>query len=134
VSDVSTVKISAVIDTTIIVDYFRQNPNAKAWFAGQAAQQSAITPVIWMEAVQGARDKIERAQIMRFLRQFRMEHPTSQDNNWAMLQLGRFHLSHGVEYPDIMIASVAVRLGVPLYTLNIKHFAPLPNLDERQPY
>lgn len=33
-----------------------------------------------------------------------------------------------------MIASIAVRLHVPLYTRNVKHFAPLPNLDEQQPY
>jgi len=35
---------------------------------------------------------------------------------------------------DAMIASVAVRLAVPLYTLNIKHYAPLPDVDEQKPY
>lgn len=71
---------------------------------------------------------------MRFLRRFHLEHPTPDDNNWAMLQFGRFYLSHGVEMTDVMIASVAVRLSVPLYTLNIRHYAPLPDLDEQKPY
>jgi predicted nucleic acid-binding protein len=41
---------------------------------------------------------------------------------------------HGVQFADVMIASVAVRLNVPLYTLNIKHYSPLPDVDERKPY
>ena len=87
-----------------------------------------------METVEGARNNAERARIVRFLRQFYMEHPTSDDNNWAMLQFSRFYLSHKIDMQDIMIASVAVHLAVPLYTLNIKHYAPLPDVDERHPY
>jgi predicted nucleic acid-binding protein len=94
----------------------------------------AITPIVWMETIQGARDQIERAQIIRFLRQLRIEHPTSDDNNWAMLQFGQFYLSHRIKMSDVMIASVAVRLAVPLYTLNIRHYAPLPKVDEQKPY
>jgi len=33
-----------------------------------------------------------------------------------------------------MIASVAVRLAVPLYTTNLKHFLPLPSLNTQKPY
>jgi predicted nucleic acid-binding protein len=63
-----------------------------------------------------------------------MEHPTPDDNHWAMLQFSRYYLSHNIEMQDIMIASVAARLAVPLYTLNIKHYAPLPGVDEQRPY
>jgi predicted nucleic acid-binding protein len=35
---------------------------------------------------------------------------------------------------DAMIASVAARLAVPLYTTNLKHFQPLPSLDAKRPY
>jgi len=51
-----------------------------------------------------------------------------------MRQFETFHLSHRIEYEDVMIASVAVRLSVPLYTLNIRHYAPLPDVDEQKPY
>ncbi len=127
-------KSDSILDTSVIVDYFRQNHDAKNWFQNLKRQHPAITPVVWMETVQGARDKVERAQIIRFLHQFHVEHPTQADNNWAMLQLAQFNLSHGVELADVMIASVAVRLSVPLYTLNIKHYTPLPSVNERRPY
>jgi len=51
-----------------------------------------------------------------------------------MRQLGHFHLSHGIHLQDVMIASVAVRLDVPLYTLNLKHYEPLPGLRAVRPY
>jgi predicted nucleic acid-binding protein len=124
----------AILDTSIIIDLTTQKSLAVAWFNRVSNQRLAITPVVWLEVVEGARNLSERAQIMRFLRQFPIEHPIPDDNDWTMLQYSRFKLSHGIEWEDIMIASVAVRLAVPLYTLNLKDFAPLPNLDERQPY
>jgi hypothetical protein len=87
-----------------------------------------------MEVVAGAQNNMERARIIRFLRQFPIEHSTAADNNWAMRQFSRFHLSHRIEMNDIIIASVAVRLAVPLYTLNMRDFAPLPDVDEQRPY
>lgn len=51
-----------------------------------------------------------------------------------MRQLARFYLSHGAHLQDVMIASVAARLAVPLYTLNVKHYEPLPGLRVVRPY
>jgi predicted nucleic acid-binding protein len=82
----------------------------------------------------GRRHREKRAQAIRFLRQFRVEHPTEDDNRWAMRQTARFHLSHGIQLQDAMIASVAARLAVPLYTTNLKHFQALPSVDAQKPY
>ncbi|MBZ0298973.1 MAG: PIN domain-containing protein [Anaerolineae bacterium] len=127
-------KTDAIVDTSVFVDYLRQVPQAQAWFLASTHLSLSITPVVWMEIVQGARSSVERAQSIRFLRQFAIEHPTPDDNHWAMRQLAQFHLSHGVEMADVMIASVAARLSVPLYTLNIKHYQPLPALVVQRPY
>ena len=71
---------------------------------------------------------------MHFLNRFQLEHPTTADNIWAMRELANFNLSHGVHFTDVMIASVAIRLQVPLYTFNAKHFTALPNLNVQRPY
>ena len=126
--------IDAVLDTSVIIDLLRGVEPAVRWFPSLGRQRPAITPVVWMEAVQGATDATKRAQAIRFLRQFLVEHPTADDNRWAMLQLGRFYLSHGIHLQDVMIASVAVRLDVPLYTLNLKHYGPLPGIQAIRPY
>lgn len=124
----------AILDTSILIDLLRAYPPAAEWFSGRGRLRLAITPVVWMETVQGATDSARRAQAIRLLRQFRIEHPTEDDNRWAMRQAARFHLSHNIHLQDVMIASVAVRLAVPLYTTNLKHFEPLPSLDVRRPY
>ena len=126
--------VDALLDTSIVVDLIRGFLPALQWSAGVRTIRAAITPIIWMETLQGAQNRQQRDQIMRFLRHFPIEHPTPDDNRWAMRQLARFHLSHNISFPDIMIASVAVRLNVPLYTLNIRHYEPLPNMQAVKPY
>ena len=126
--------IDAILDTSVVIDLLRGLEPAARWFSTLGRKRPAITPVVWMEAVQGATDATKRAQAIRFLRQFLVEHPTPDDNRWAMRQLGHFHLSHGIHLQDVMIASVAVRLDVPLYTLNLKHSEPLPSLRAIRPY
>lgn len=126
--------IDAILDTSVLIDLLRAFQPATVWFAGLGRQRVAITPVVWMETVQGATDGARRAQAIRLLRKFRIEHPTEDDNRWAMRQLAHFHLSHSIQAQDAMIASVAVRLAVPVYTTNLKHFQPLPAIDARKPY
>lgn len=123
-----------LLDTTIVIDLLGGKSKAVSWYAGLKRQRVAITPIVWLETMQGARNNSERAQIIRFLKRFYLEHPTRDDNWWAMRQFARYRLSHGVAWADILIASVAVRLSVPIYTLNIKHFAPLPGVAAQRPY
>lgn len=126
--------IDGILDSDVVIDLLREFPAAFAWYKAIGRRQLAITPVVWMEGVKGARNGSERAQIMRFLRQFKIEYPVRDDHVWAMLQVGQFSLSHGLDITDAMIASVAVRLKVPLYTRNVKHYAMLPDVDEILPY
>ncbi len=62
---------------------------------------------------------------MRFLTTFELMCLTETDQLWAMKQYQIFRLSHGVGMNDCLIAAPAQRLGVPLYTRNLKHFSPL---------
>jgi predicted nucleic acid-binding protein len=40
----------------------------------------------------------------------------------------KYRLSHGVDWPDCQIAATARRLGLEVYTQNLKHFAAFPGL------
>jgi predicted nucleic acid-binding protein len=79
-----------ILDTNIIIDLTTQNPLALLWLNRMSNQRLAITPVVWLEILEGARNHAERTQIMRFLRQFPIEHPTPDDHRWTMLQFSRF--------------------------------------------
>lgn len=123
----------AILDTDIVVDLLKDYPPAVDWYSRQN-RLLAITPIVWMEAVQGVKNKPELVKVVRVLTRYPIEHTTPSDHEWAMRQLEAFHLSHGIQFQDTLIASVAVRLNVPLYTRNLKHYAPLPNLRVESPY
>lgn len=97
--------------------------------------QPSITPTTWLEIIQGARGgKTEQAAHKRILDLFALEYPTQVDMDWAMNQLLRYRLSHSVDANDCLIASVALRLSIPLYTRNLKHMTPLIGALAVRPY
>lgn len=108
-----------IVDTTVIIHYYRKNLVARAWVDAQSIRLS-ITPITWLEVMHGAPSKVGQAACKAILSQFDMAYPTPLDMDWAMQQMERYRLSNGVGINDCLIASVAHRLQVPLYTHNLK--------------
>ena len=116
--------IDAMVDTNIIVDFLRSHPPAAQWVRSQRIRLG-IASVTWMEVIFGAKDKTKRDEAFKFMKQFELITVTDDDQEWAMKQLFRYRLSHGVDSFDCLIAAPAHRLQLPLYTRNLKHFEPL---------
>jgi predicted nucleic acid-binding protein len=111
---------SGFADTNVLIELYRNVAGAKAWFAAQS--DVAISTVSWLEFIEGARGKKGQVRCMAILAQFEMVFLTDADQHWAMEQLLRYRLSHGVNFQDCLIASVCHRLQVPIYTQNVKDF------------
>lgn len=114
----------AIVDTTVIIHLFRKRPAALEWFEG-LPHRLATTPINWMEIMDGAPGKAGQVSCKAILREFDLEYPTRTNIDWAMQQLERYRLSHGIGMNDCLIASVAYHLRVPLYTHNLKHMRVL---------
>jgi predicted nucleic acid-binding protein len=123
-----------LVDTNILIDLLHNIPKAVQWQAAMNGTRMGITAIIWFEVVQGAQNKVELQRALKFLARFDIEHTQPSDETWAMQQFARLRLSHGVEFQDVLIAAVAQRLSVMLYTRNPRHFTALPNLNIQQPY
>ena len=108
-----------VVDSTVIIHVFRKNSAARTWMNAQPVRL-LVTPITWLEVMHGAPGKAGQATCKAILSQFDMEYLTRTDMDWAMQQLERYRLSHGVGIHDCLIASVCHRLQVPLYTQNVK--------------
>jgi len=74
----------------------------------------------------GAPGKRGQTACLAIMQKFDMIYPERADLDWTMQALQSYRLSHGVSILDTLIASLAHRLQVPLYTDNIKDF---PMLD-----
>lgn|SRR5574341_42866 len=126
--------VDALIDTSVLVDLSRGDPKAREWAAGQGERVLGLHVLVSMELAEGVRDKEELARVDRMLARYELVYLTPSDCIWAVGQHRRFRLSHGVGLLDALIASSAVRLNIPLYTLNLKHFQPLPDVKVLRPY
>lgn len=126
--------IDALIDSDILIDLLRYKPEAIEWANSIGSYKPGIASIAWMEVVRGATDRTKRDQTIKFLKQFRVIHYESSDSFWAMHQMAQYHLSHGVGLADVMIGAIAVRLHVPIYTRNVKHYSPLTGVQAIRPY
>ena len=113
-----------IVDTTVILHYFRNFGDARAWVDSQPARLS-VTSITWMEVMEGASSKAHQTHCKNVLGKFDVLYPTLADQQWAMEQLERFQFMHHIGKDDCLIASIAYRLQLPLYTHNLKDMQAL---------
>jgi predicted nucleic acid-binding protein len=109
-----------IADTTVLIHYFRKLPTAAAWVDSQPTRLT-ITSITWLEIMEGVQGKAGQIANKTLLARFDIEYLSTADQIWAMQQMERLRLSNGITINDCLIASVSYRLGVPLFTHNLKH-------------
>lgn len=124
---------AGIVDTTVILHYFRNYSGARAWVDAQPVRLSIVSTT-WMEVMEGASSKANQARCKNVLEKFDVLYLTTADQQWAMQQLERFQFSHHIGKDDCLIASVAYRLQLPLYTHNLKDTTPLIGNLAVKPY
>jgi predicted nucleic acid-binding protein len=124
---------AGIADTTVVIHLYRRYAPALSWY-GLLSQPLGITPITWMEVMYGAGSKIKQLTCKALLSQFDLIHLTVTDQEWAMQQMEKYRLSHGVATNDILIASVAYRLNIPLYTHNLKDMKRIVGSLAIKPY
>lgn len=123
----------ALADTTVVIHLYRRYAPALTWYAS-LTQPIGITPITWIEMMYGAGSKAKQIACKALLQQFDLVYLMSIDQEWSMQQMENYRLSHGVTTNDCLIAAVAHRLGVPLYTHNLKDMTPMIGSLAIKPY
>jgi predicted nucleic acid-binding protein len=102
--------------------------------SGKSVARPRTHLLVASELLTGARDKAEQRLIDSFLQSFDLALPTEADRLTALDLYRQFRLSHGVDWPDCQIAATAIRLGVEVFTQNVKHFTAFPGLGVVRAY
>ncbi|HEV2847111.1 MAG TPA: PIN domain-containing protein, partial [Thermoanaerobaculia bacterium] len=97
-----------LLDTVILVDLLRAHPPAVAWLSKQ--ERLGLSPVVWLEIIEGAENSRAQARALEFLQRFDRVEVLSEDFDWAIRQALQFRLSHNVDMMDCLIAATAHRL------------------------
>ena len=123
-----------LLDTSILIDVLRGYKPARTWIVSVPPSARFVSVVTAAELLSGCRNQTEQRAVDRELALYQtvwLDEAISQ----AALQLyRRFHLSHSVGFLDCLIAATATGRGLRLATLNLKHFAPFPNIRPEKPY
>jgi predicted nucleic acid-binding protein len=120
---------SGILDSSILIDCLRGHADAIAFVAAQSTNARPRTHLlVAAELLTGARDKTEQNLIDSFLLSFELSMPDETDGLAALELYRTFRLSNGVDWPDCQIAATALRLGVEVFTQNVKHFTAFAGL------
>lgn len=125
--------MTALVDTSVLVDYLRGHEAA----AAVLERERAVAPlraseITRLEVLAGMRPAEEAAT--RSLLSTLRWHPVDAEIAEDAGALGRRWLPshHSIDGADLAIAATAIRTGSRLLTRNVRHFPMFPNL--RAPY
>jgi predicted nucleic acid-binding protein len=116
-----------LIDTNLLVDYFRRHPAGVAFMRGLTGRP-AISAITVAELYTGVRDGQERTDLDLFIARSVVIDTDVQISVRAGLMLRQYRKSHGVGLADALIASTVEAENATLATLNPKHFPMLSNV------
>jgi predicted nucleic acid-binding protein len=116
-------------DTNIIIEIYRNNPAIISEATAIVADnQIVISDVTRAEMLVGARNKLEMQSLSKELAQLQILPLCEEISELSIQLLTQYHLSHGLDYHDSLIAATAIFHDIYLFTLNTKDFVFIPNL------
>jgi predicted nucleic acid-binding protein len=125
---VSFPEAGVVLDSDVLVDYLRGLP-AAGRFVDQLAAVPTCSEATRVEVLRGMRSH-ERRVTERFLATIGWSTVDEETSRLAGELGRRFRRSHGgIGVVDLVVAATAVRLKLPLATLNVRHFPMFEGLE-----
>jgi len=115
-------------DTNILIEFYKGAPAILESLRTIELPNLAISVITAGELYYGAKDRRELRKIKAHLS---LLHQIAIDEEISAIFLDlleTYSLSHKISIPDALIAATAIRLEIPLYTLNVKDFRYIPNL------
>ncbi len=109
-------------DTNILIEFYKGNSDIVQELGNIGLPNLAISVVTVGEMYFGARDKREWGQIKKNLSLLNQIPLDTDISKRFLALLEEYALSHRLSVPDALIAATALSQNIPLYTLNLKDF------------
>jgi hypothetical protein len=120
-----------LIDTDVMIDVSRGNPNAASYL--DSLSDPAISIVTAQELIVGARNKRDVAGIDSLISTYPVMHIDAGIGRLAYDLLKRYARSDGLRTFDSLIAATAIERDLALVSRNRKHFAMIDGLRIEAP-
>ena len=116
-------------DTNILIEFYKGNSGIVQELEHVGLSNLSVSVITAGELYFGARDKRELNQMKKHLSLLNQISLDTEISERFLALLGEYALSHKLSVPDALIAATALSRNIPLYTLNIKDFQFIPNLE-----
>jgi hypothetical protein len=93
----------------------------------------ALDSVVYIELIQGAKDKREISKIEKYLNRFQLIHIDESISKKSIGLIRRYSKSHNLMLGDAIIAATCVENDLTLITFNVKDFRFIKGLKILQP-
>lgn len=116
-----------ICDTDVLIDYWseraaRHNAVCENLEKRIGTENVTISMVSWLELLRGVQDKSHQARMLKRLKDVSVLMLNDDISRKAMELMQLYHLSHGLQIPDCLVAATALVTDLPLYTFNTKDF------------
>jgi len=117
-----------LVDSDVLIWHLRGLPRATRRL--DALPRLTISAVTHLEILQGMRNRAELVAVQKSLalRNTKYLPLTPAVTVRATELMEAMTLSHGLSLGDALIAATALEHGMPLLTVNVKHFSPIDGL------
>jgi len=123
-------KILLLVDTDVLIDFSRGVEQSREQLRElEKNRVLAISVVTQLELMVGCENNRAFKSLQKFLDSFNILHLNSSISKQAVELFEEYRLSHGVLIPDMLIASTALTLEIPLMSKNRKDFRFIDKLD-----
>ena len=117
-------------DTNIFIAIFKGDANLKSLVE---KSDSAINTIIYLELIQGAKNKAEVAKIEKYLNRFELLHFDKAVSQKSIELVRTYSKSHGLMMPDAIVAATCLENDLTLITYNVKDFRFIDGLKILRP-
>lgn len=125
--------MSVLLDTNIVIELWKNNPQIAAHLDVLAPTGVLISATTQAELIAGALNKADLRMILRSLRLLENLPLEPVIGALAIELLTTYTLSQRLKIGDALIAATALHHGLPLYTLNKKDFRYIIGLHLYEP-
>lgn len=119
-----------LIDTNILIGVLRGDSELATFVE---SLDCAIDTTIYVELIQGAKNKIEVARIERTIGQFQLFHFDENISRRTIDLIRAYSKSHGLMFGDAVIAATCLENNLQLVTFNAKDFRFIKGLRIKAP-
>ena len=119
-------------DTSIIIDLLRGYAPAHTW--ANQGHFGGISRIAWFEVVQGTQSKAEQKLALDTMQRFELIEVAHEDMLVGANLLMNWRPKLRIDAFDCLLCATVMRLKLPFYTRNLKHFSPILGTLASSPY